>query len=453
MAVKPRITVVGGVFAAVMLSTTIGCTVPAQPVTTVWQRLGIPQAGVRLRDGLVNRRGNFPGLERKPPVLKIADPANLDPEKPEMLQVAAKIKQDQDLQKQKIKALKYLAEIGCGCYNKDGKVEAAFLEALDDCDPEIRKVAIKGLSEAAGNCPECCRSGCEITCCTEKLYKKLQDIAFGVERGCYKEPSSEIRDAAKALLCKCPTPCPEDLLKPIDPPEELVRPEESDPPDVGGPPIGYRVGDRTNTAAANPSEIYSLMDDLSDAVDGQVGLIESVSATMDDTADDVMLSLSDSTRHSPTHLVSTGNILPSQLASSVTEQAVALQGRSATATRVESHDVQSRQAPMPAREQVSSIEATAANAELVRTIANPELLIQSRSVTYNVNFGELLLQLPEAYDLRVGWTMIVADSKGNLCKGRIAEFSGRRLLLVLGDERGTMQIEPRTEVKVGVIAQ
>lgn len=193
---------------------------PAAAGGTIWHRLGIPQAYTGIRDGLVNRRGNFPGLERKPPVLKIADPKNLDPSKPEMIQTAAKIKQDKDLQKQKIKALKYLAEINCGCDNKDSKVEAAFLEALDDCDPKVKKQAIESLSEAAGKCSKC-RTGCEITCCTEKILKKLDDIANGMEDGCYKEPDKEIRKAAQALYCKCPQPKP----KPLDPPEELIAPE------------------------------------------------------------------------------------------------------------------------------------------------------------------------------------------------------------------------------------
>lgn len=194
---------------------------------TIWHRLGIPQAYTGIRDGLVNRRGNFPGLERKPPVLKIADPKNLDPSKPEMIQTAAKIKQDQDLKKQKIKALKFLADVNCGCYNKDSKVEAAFLEALDDCDPDVKKQAIESLSEAAGKCTKC-RTGCEITCCTEKILKKLDDIANGMEDGCYKEPDKEIRKAAQALYCKCPQPKP----KPLPPPEELIAPEPVEPEEI-----------------------------------------------------------------------------------------------------------------------------------------------------------------------------------------------------------------------------
>jgi hypothetical protein len=197
----------------------VGCVAPQTPVPTLWQKLGIPQTGARLRDGVLNRQGNFPGLEKKPPVLKIADPANLEANKPDMLKAAAKIKQEQDLKKQKIKALKYLADINCGCYNKDGIVEAAFLEALADCDPDIRTAAIEGLSKAAGNCK--CKTGCETTCCTKKIYEKLLDIATGkTDDGCFKEPVPEIRKAAQALYCKCPPPPGEPIV-----PEELIAPD------------------------------------------------------------------------------------------------------------------------------------------------------------------------------------------------------------------------------------
>ncbi len=246
---------------ACLLASTVGCVAPAVPVPTVWQKLGIPQTGARLRDGILNRQGNFPGLERKPPVLKIADPANLDPSKPDMLKAAAKIKQEQDLKKQKIKALKYLAEINCGCYNKDGAVEAAFLEALEDCDPDIRTAAIEGLSKAAGNCK--CRSGCETTCCTKKIYEKLQDIATGMKDGCYKEPVPEIRKAAQALYCKCPPPPGEPIV-----PEELIAPD-ADPEKKPPKPLqeGKRNegGDETEEDSAEAVDAKQVSYKLSDS--------------------------------------------------------------------------------------------------------------------------------------------------------------------------------------------
>ena len=56
----------------------------------------------------------FPGLEAKPPVLAITDPANLGEDASPAVQAAAKVKAEEDGAQQKIKALRYLATIGCG---------------------------------------------------------------------------------------------------------------------------------------------------------------------------------------------------------------------------------------------------------------------------------------------------------------------------------------------------
>src|SRR5688572_25487533 len=94
---------------------------PPPPPATLWSFLGIPQGYRRMRDGLSNRNGNNPAAERQPPLKAIADPKNLKSEDP-AIKKAAEIKQAEDLKKQKIKAIKYLASIGCGCYNRDGSI-------------------------------------------------------------------------------------------------------------------------------------------------------------------------------------------------------------------------------------------------------------------------------------------------------------------------------------------
>lgn len=368
MDLKRQLTVIRAFFALILLFS-VGCITPQPPVATVWQKLGIPQAGARLRDGLVNRRGNFPGLERKPPVLAIADPANLEEAKPKMLQAAAEIKQDQDLKKQKIKALKFLGEVNCGCYNKDDKVEKAFLEALEDCDPDVRKTAIAALSNAAGNCPQCCRTGCEVTCCTEDMFKKLEDIAFGVKNGCYKEPVEEIRAAAKALLCKCPVPCKE--VEPLPPPEELVAPDPAKSPVERGSP----------RERGNPRE--------------------SDDSTAANRLGSAVFSLSDSNRQT---------------------------------TRLVSGD------------------STVWQSDLQSLISNPELLVKARTVAFNPTLGEIVLQLPEAYDLRAGWSMVVVDAEGGIAKGSIVEIGGRRLLIIL-DEMTTVRPRAGSDVRIGVISK
>ena len=216
---------------------------PAAPVATIWQKLGVP-AGMKAfqtaRDNLINRRGNFPGLERKPPVKRLADPANLESEVP-AVKAAAGIKQKEDLAPQKIKALKYLAEAACGCYDEDGIVEAAFLDALKDCTEDVRKAAIEGIETTLSRCK--CGSCCG-TCCTARIQKRLADMATGQKPdGCWIEPSVELRRMAGQLLCACPVapmefeefdgPAVGELPEPferIGTPAPLAKPEDTPPP-------------------------------------------------------------------------------------------------------------------------------------------------------------------------------------------------------------------------------
>ena len=157
----------------------------------------------KIRDVSVNRRGNFPGLERKPPLKRIADPANLDSDNP-AIKAAAEIKQAEDMKEQKVKAIKYLASIGCGCYDKDGKITDALLAATDDCTPDVRMAAIEAIEEAA-NGEQCQRCG-STSCCSEKVTKRLSEIAYERDDdGCPLEPDAEIREAAARVLRVC---CP-----------------------------------------------------------------------------------------------------------------------------------------------------------------------------------------------------------------------------------------------------
>ncbi len=173
---------------------------PPPPVPTVWDKLGVTGLGKSLQSKLVNPLGNHPGLEKKPLLKPIADPANLDPKMPKAVQAAAAIKQQEDLAPQKIKAIKYLATMGCGCYQKTVDVRAAMLEALDDCTPEVRQAAAQALCEMAGN--PC--STCACTCCSAEVMNKLQEHASGKDaNGCFKESSADVRAAAQAALDAC----------------------------------------------------------------------------------------------------------------------------------------------------------------------------------------------------------------------------------------------------------
>ena len=277
--------------------TATGCISPRQDVPTYWDKWGIPQSFVAIRDHFTNQSGEKPWTERKPRVLRIADAANLESANA-AIKAAAEIKKEEDLARQKIKALKYLGKIGCGCYDESGKVEAALMAGLSDCTPAVRMAAIEAVREALcncnvgverdrkqdrqylrqqkrdkkvaarqekreerlakirqrgaqrraqcgmcgghgcdqciectgcmdmgcdvciencdpcgcnGGCNECMSDGCSscnsCVCCTEKIQKKLADVAFGkLDNGCWKEPVASIRAAAEAVLCLCPAP-------------------------------------------------------------------------------------------------------------------------------------------------------------------------------------------------------------------------------------------------------
>lgn len=171
---------------------------PGAPFT-LWNFLGIPQGLHKIRDATSNRRGNFPGMERKPPLKALADPANLQ-SKNNPIKTAAEIKTAEDEAPQKIKAIKYLATVGCGCYPG---VKDALLDALDDCTEEVRYQTVLAIQDAAQMHCDTCGHAC---CCDEELTKRLAEIAYERnDKGCWLEPSERVREAAKQAMCAC---CP-----------------------------------------------------------------------------------------------------------------------------------------------------------------------------------------------------------------------------------------------------
>jgi hypothetical protein len=151
-------------------------------------------------DGVRNCLGQyFPGIEATPHLLAISDPANLESPNPAVA-TAADVKAQEDAAAQKVKALRYLAGIGCGeCYPD---VEQSFLAALDDCTELVRFEAAKALREVAGDPCKCCRYG---TCCSSAIRKKLNDLGYGMNEktNCFKEPSDRVRRMARLALCSC----------------------------------------------------------------------------------------------------------------------------------------------------------------------------------------------------------------------------------------------------------
>jgi hypothetical protein len=231
---------------------------PAPPPTpTLWSFLGIPQGLRFLRDNTLNRTGNRPALERKPPLKPIGDPSNLKSEDP-AIKKAAEVKQAEDQKKQKIKAVKFLAQIGCGCYNRDGSITDALAKAMDDCTEEVRLATVQAITEAAMGevCVNCKRR----SCCSEELTNKLYEIAYERdETGCFLEPSERVRNAAAEALRACCaqteefaplTPVPSGGERPgAAPPEGGERPQPPQPtpaqppaallPGYGPEPAGF----------------------------------------------------------------------------------------------------------------------------------------------------------------------------------------------------------------------
>ncbi len=187
-------------------ATTIVAVAPAEkpccPPPSIWDFLGVKQVG-QVVGGIFGRIRNrlgmrFPGLEAKPAVLAITDPANLESPNP-AVQAAAAVKADEDAAAQKVKALRYLATIGCGgCYPD---VEAALLAGLDDCTEDVRYEAAKAFRTAAGNpCAKCKTS----SCCSPKVQKRLREVVDARDdQGCYKESSARVRRMARLALADC----------------------------------------------------------------------------------------------------------------------------------------------------------------------------------------------------------------------------------------------------------
>ncbi len=237
---------------------------PAAPPMTLWRFLGIPQAAAKVNAQVFNRRGNTPRLESKPPLKPISDPANLAPDMPKPIQAAAKIKQAEDMAPQKKKAIKYLAEIGCGCYDKQGEVTDALVAAMDDCTEGVRVEAVAAIQTAASEDP-CCNCGSKC-CCNEKILKKLAELAY--ERGpdgCYLEPSERVRQAAaEALTVCCTTQEPIEVLQEKDDSGKQIEQRENGSTEGGledNPPAPPAGADGSVTMSiGSPSHLSTFID-------------------------------------------------------------------------------------------------------------------------------------------------------------------------------------------------
>lgn len=197
---------------------------PSTP--TLWSFLGIPQGYKKVKGALTNRRGNTPRLEPKNALKALNDPANLESMNP-AIKRAAEIKVQEDLKLQKMKAIKYLTSIGCGCYDLDGSVTDALIATSQDCTEEVRLATMQAIHKAATG--KCCNNCGQVCCCNEKMMKKLAEVAYERDgHGCYKEPSARVRQAAAAALkACCPGSVPLEILASL--PEIIDEPPAPEP--------------------------------------------------------------------------------------------------------------------------------------------------------------------------------------------------------------------------------
>lgn len=211
-------------------TTVLAVSPPAQPCCekpTLLDFLGVVQVcegatgfAQRIGSRLRNRLGMiFPGLEATPPLLAITDPANLAEDSPPAVKAAAEVKAEEDAAEQKIKALRYLATIGCGgCYPT---VEDALLAALDDCTEEVRYEATLAIRGTAGNECQYCNSE---ACCSEKVQNRLYELANEQDSaGCYVEPSQRVRRTARLALAGCGPVATPSLDAPLEGPNEELQ--------------------------------------------------------------------------------------------------------------------------------------------------------------------------------------------------------------------------------------
>lgn len=318
---------------------------PAPAPVTFWNRLGIPSNPL---DAVRNRGGNFPEFERKPRLKTLADPANLASDNA-AIKKAAEIKAQEDLAAQKIKAIKYLGEIGCGgCYKG---VDKALAEALGDCTEAVRYEAVKAVLAASacgenecikkcvrqtktckeatcdcwvgcmkrtcatmhllcgkalpdgttlkskcpgygcgagGNCPGSrCACG-DGNCCTSEILNKLSTMAFERDdRGCWKEPSPRVRALARQALRACRPNIRPMTDADIPVPEDVPLNIEAVPPATKQPEGRQEAKPeaRSNDSAATDGQPQS--SDLGDAAGAQdEALSEQLADLIDDPAAD-----------------------------------------------------------------------------------------------------------------------------------------------------------------------
>lgn len=266
--------ILGFVMILVSTGVLVGQEVAAPPAPpTVWNRLGFPEGVRKLRGNLTNRNGNRPGREPKVPLKALNHPANLAEGMPPVVQEAAKVKIQEDLAPQKIKAIKYLTSIGCACYDKTGKITAALIESSEDCTEDVRLATVEAIGNAASG--QCCGNCGMKCCCKPEMTMQLAKIAYDRDdKGCYIEPSKRVRDAARQALFAC---CPN-----AEPVTEISPEPEPAPEKKPTPETGDDSEERRPQAEGGDAEAATDADDAAGASDDEMNEDDAADEPMED---------------------------------------------------------------------------------------------------------------------------------------------------------------------------
>jgi hypothetical protein len=227
---------------------------PCCPHETLPEFLGIKglfKGIAGLVERIRNRLGStFPGLESTPPLLAITNPANASSSNPAVA-AAAGAKADEDQAPQKIKAIRYLATLGCsGCYPD---IEDALLASLDDCTESVRYEAAKAFRELSGSSCATCKTK---SCCSPKVRKKLDEVANKMVKNCYQESSARVRRMARLALAGCggttPTAAPQE--GPSEGPPEKAAAKTADNGNAKAAALAVLVN---SDGSATPAEVVN----------------------------------------------------------------------------------------------------------------------------------------------------------------------------------------------------
>jgi hypothetical protein len=217
------------------------------------------------------------------------------------IQAAAKIKLDKRQKRLKIASLKYLAKVGCGCYEQQFKVSEALLAAMADCDEDVRMKAVEAVCKTLcdGQCQVCEKTGC----CNLAISKKLYEMAYLTdENGCPREPNEAIRQLAHEAYCLCPLYKPEPekpeqppIETPVETPVEVpvVPPVESDVPNGDQTRIRQDDGAANFAAQRQRQEEYDFESPRDNRfaleIAGVVAMVSGVVRSTDEAQDKVLV--------------------------------------------------------------------------------------------------------------------------------------------------------------------